>query len=590
MLFSLPASLAVSLLAYVVSAASFPPKPVGLTTITSEKFPGVSISFKQTKICETTPDVKSYSGYVNLPPSPETNRPYEAHMYFWFFSARQNPSTAPLSLWLQGGPGVPSITAALGENGPCVVLDDSKSTELNPWSWNDKVNLLYIDQPVQVSFSYNTLTNGTIDLVSTPYAYKPADFSDGVPETNLTFLTGTFAAQDPGQAPNTTVNAAPVMWDFLQAWLQEFPKNPAKDNTFSIWGESYAGHYIPVFADYFYQRNDKLTGSEVKLTVDTVGLVSSCIDIDTQMIYYPKFAYNNTYGFQGINETTYNTAIAADAQCKNLTATCRSLADSQDPQGLGNNANVNRACLTAYQYCFTNLHDGFVKDRNLFDIEAPLVPEAFPPKWAAGYLNSAPVQQDLGVPVNFTGNSLVVSTDYFLTGDFVRGHQLDALKALLDKDVKVALMHGDKDFQCNWMAGEAISLALDPSIQDAGYAEIKTNASYTGGLVREHGKLSFSVVFKSGHELPYYQPETAYQIFNRVMSDKDVATGTQTVGDDYATTGRGDAWVLQEYVPDTEEAKCYVWDVLETCTPDQADILRSGNAITENFVLVGEES
>src|SRR6186713_1950715 len=136
-------------------------------------------------------------------------------MYFWFFSARQNARTAPLAIWLQGGPGVPSITAAVSENGPCFVQDDSKTTKLNPWSWNDKVNMLYIDQPVQVSFSYNSLTNGTIDEVATPYAYKPADFSSGVPETNLTFLTGTFAAQDPGRAPNTTIATAPVLWEFV---------------------------------------------------------------------------------------------------------------------------------------------------------------------------------------------------------------------------------------------------------------------------------------------------------------------------------------------------------------------------------------
>jgi len=45
----------------------------------------------------------------------------------------------------------------------------------------------------------------------------------------------------------------------------------------------------------------------------------------------------------------------------------------------------------------------------LFDIAAPII-ETFPPKWAAGYLNSADIQQALGVPVNFTGNSAVVAS------------------------------------------------------------------------------------------------------------------------------------------------------------------------------------
>jgi len=166
--------------------------------------------------------VKGYSGYVNLPANPAEGRKFDVHTYFWFFQARQNPANAPLSIWLQGGPGVPSITAALGENGPCSVLEDSKSTALNPWSWNDKVNMLYIDQPVQVSFSYNTLVNGTLDEIPTPFAYKPQNFTaTGIPQTNLTFLTGTFAAQFIEGAPNTTMAAAPAMYDFVQTWIQE---------------------------------------------------------------------------------------------------------------------------------------------------------------------------------------------------------------------------------------------------------------------------------------------------------------------------------------------------------------------------------
>lgn len=372
-----------------------------------------------------------------------------------------------------------------------------------------------------------------------------------------------------------------------------FPKYKARDNKFSIWGQSYGGHYVPVYADYFYKQNDKITSGSaaVKLNIDTLGLVSACVDIDTQMVYYPKFAFNNTYGFQGINQTQYDAAIAANDQCQSLTKTCRAMADANDPQGLGNNADVNRACLSAYQYCFKNMHDGLVKDRHLYDIEAPVHPEAFPPKWGAGYLNTAEVQQALGVPVNFTGNSLIVSTDFFLTGDFVRGSQLENLKGLLNnRGVKVAIVHGDKDYQCNWMGGEAISLALAPSIKDAGYADIKTNASYTGGLVREKGRLSFSVVFKAGHEAPNYQPETTYQIFNRVMSKKDVATGKTTVGDGYSSVGRKDAWVKQKYQESTEKAICYVWDVLETCTAEEAAILDSGSAITKDFILIGQTS
>lgn len=124
---------------------------------------------------------------------------------------------------------------------------------------------------------------------------------------------------------------------------------------------------------------------------------------------YPEFAFNNTYGIQAINETQYQTAISSTATCKNMTGVCHSLAVEQDPQGLGNKVDVNKACLDAYLYCFGKMHDGFDPRINLFDIAAPAL-EAFPPKWAAGYLNDAEVQQALGVPLNFTGNSAVIAS------------------------------------------------------------------------------------------------------------------------------------------------------------------------------------
>lgn len=74
----------------------------GVTTITSPS--GVKIRYKEpgkAGVCETTKGVKSYSGYVDLAP--------DAHTFFWFFEARHNPADAPLTLWLNGGPGSDSL-------------------------------------------------------------------------------------------------------------------------------------------------------------------------------------------------------------------------------------------------------------------------------------------------------------------------------------------------------------------------------------------------------------------------------------------------------------------------------------------------
>lgn len=101
------------------------------------------LPIKQPGLCETTPGVKSYSGYIHLPPgtldvSGGLPQPYPINTFFWFFEARENPEDAPLSVWMNGGPGSSSMPGLFNENGPCFINPDSKTTRLNPLSWNNK--------------------------------------------------------------------------------------------------------------------------------------------------------------------------------------------------------------------------------------------------------------------------------------------------------------------------------------------------------------------------------------------------------------------------------------------------------------------
>lgn len=105
---SLALSLVTSSLYVAASPASFKPRQLpaevkGLKTITAPS--GAQIRYKEpgkdAGICETTPDVNSYTGYIDLAP--------DSHTFFWFFEARHNPQDAPLTLWLNGGPGSDSL-------------------------------------------------------------------------------------------------------------------------------------------------------------------------------------------------------------------------------------------------------------------------------------------------------------------------------------------------------------------------------------------------------------------------------------------------------------------------------------------------
>lgn len=79
-----------------------PAEPTGVQTIISPN--GVNITYKEPGklgICETSPGVNSYSGFVNLAE--------DVHSFFWFFESRNDPANDPITLWLNGGPGSDSL-------------------------------------------------------------------------------------------------------------------------------------------------------------------------------------------------------------------------------------------------------------------------------------------------------------------------------------------------------------------------------------------------------------------------------------------------------------------------------------------------
>jgi carboxypeptidase D len=85
-----------------VSPRQLPAEPTGVQTIISPN--GANITYKEPGkegVCETTPGVNSYAGFINLGEN--------VHSFFWFFESRNDPAHDPITLWLNGGPGSDSL-------------------------------------------------------------------------------------------------------------------------------------------------------------------------------------------------------------------------------------------------------------------------------------------------------------------------------------------------------------------------------------------------------------------------------------------------------------------------------------------------
>ncbi|KAI1270502.1 Alpha/Beta hydrolase protein [Xylariaceae sp. FL1019] len=508
-----------------------PAEAAGVKTITSPS--GATIRYKEPGkegVCETTPGVNSYSGYVDLDP--------DTHMFFWFFEARTDPNEKPITLWLNGGPGSDSLIGLFEELGPCSVAANGSETILNPYSWTEESNMLFLSQPIGVGFSYDTKVEGFVNRTT------------GLPQ-NSSDPDGRYSDVDPYRT-TTTELAAVGAYEVLQGFLENLPTldGTVESRSFNLWTESYGGHYGPAFFKYFYDQNELIKSGEkkgVELNMHTLGIINGIVSASIQMPYYPEFAYKNTYGIKGVNESIYNYMKMNwefPGACKDSIQYCI--------QGDRTTMDGNAVCSQADAICRGLVESPFyvVSGRNPYDIRAMYNADIPPEPWV-DYLNTAYVQNALGVDINYTSTSSEqVWQGFDYSGDWNYPELMEDLEAVVGYGVRVALIYGDADYICNWFGGEAVSLALNythsKEFAEAGYAPFMVDGVEYGES-RQYGNFSFTRIYESGHEIPYYQPVAALEFFKRTLNDYVLADGTTKITATYESNGTAKATHTESY-------------------------------------------
>ncbi|KZT71626.1 alpha/beta-hydrolase [Daedalea quercina L-15889] len=156
---------------------------------------------------ETHP-LRIFSGHLPSDPN-ATNAPtteVTAHLFFLMIKNRRTADKERIVFWFNGGPGCSSFDGLMMEVGPWR-LDGKGGLNVVEGGWEEYTTMVYIDQPAGAGFSYTS---------SDQYLHELTD-------------------------------AAAHIVQFLNNFYDVFPEY--KDVDTYLAGESFAGQYIPYFAD-----------------------------------------------------------------------------------------------------------------------------------------------------------------------------------------------------------------------------------------------------------------------------------------------------------------------------------------------------
>ncbi|XP_021811396.1 serine carboxypeptidase-like 35 [Prunus avium] len=437
-----------------------------------------------------------YAGYVQLPNyhnSHNSSSSSNKALFYWFFHAQQNASSKPLVLWLNGGPGCSSVAyGAAQELGPFLVRSNG-TLILNNFSWNKVANVLFLEAPVGVGFSY---TNNSKDVETLGDAVTAAD-----------------------------------SYAFLVEWFKRFPA--FKSHEFYIAGESYAGHYVPQLADLIYQRNKHSSSS------------SSYINLKGFMI--GNAVINGPTDSRGMFDYAWSHAIISDQLYYNLVKEC----DFENENNQTEHCNDHmRAFLQAFSdidiygiYAPVCLSSSSSSSSNPNKVKASTynsikllvaprlltqhelwhrLPSGYDPcteDYVEQYFNREDVQRALHA------NVTKLSYPYTPCSGVIKGWNdspdtlLPVIQKLLKAGLRIWIYSGDTD-------GRVPVTSTRYSIKEMGLrVKQEWRAWFDGGQVagwaetyEEGGGLTFATVRGAGHQVPAFAPRQSLSLFTHFLS------------------------------------------------------------------------
>jgi len=437
--------------------------------INNEDLPGLgfNISYKQ------------WSGYLDGGEGRQ--------LHYWYVASQQDPVNDPVVLWLNGGPGCSSVGGLLTENGPIHVTEDGTTLIENEYAWNRIANVLYLESPALVGYSYNTNDSITSE------------------DDDTTSLQNYLALQD--------------------FFTNKFPEHA--DNEFYITGESYGGIYIPTLAvrivsgDYPFNFQKFAIGNPyLHVTMNGVS--------NMYYLYYHGLAgvqqWNNFQsacceGVPTIDtcDTTGNRLECALAILE-LVRTEGPIDEynilNDNPDLTLDRSRMKSKELGAMKMRYRNM---LLQKHNLKDSDFPMPRPVVRPESEDGYvtwMNRPDTRSALNIPDTVGEWQDCAGPDY----NDIYSDMTPQMTYLL-QHVPALIYNGDLDTVCNFLGDQWFAEHLNLEVTNSygpWYIE-----DQIAGFAKSWVNLTAITVKGSGHLVPQDQPEEAFALFQMFLNDEE---------------------------------------------------------------------
>ncbi|KAJ4849421.1 Serine carboxypeptidase-like 34 [Turnera subulata] len=421
---------------------------------------------------------KQYAGYVTV------NASHGRALFYWFFEAIDDPEEKPLLLWLNGGPGCSSIGYGEAEElGPFFTQKGKPELKFNRHTWNKAANLLFVESPVGVGFSY---TNTTSDIHE---------------------LGDSITAQD--------------SYSFLVNWFRRFPQ--FKSHDFYISGESYAGHYVPQLAETIYDSNKKAPKNDyIKLKGFMIG--NALLDDETDQ--------------KGMIDYAWDHAVISDGLYREIKRKCNfsesHLSDECD-NAMDKYYSVYRIIDMYSLYSPRCVNSNFSSSSRKFPGIQGIAPQLFSKfgglhrKPAAGYdpclsdyteiyLNRPDVQEALHANVTKMSYPWTHCSDTIQSWNDAPASILPTVRKLVAAGLRIWVYSGDTDGRIPVTATRYTLNKLGLNVtQDWSPWYSKDQVA---GWTIEYDGLTFVTVRGAGHQVPTFKPRKALQLVRHFLPNR----------------------------------------------------------------------